>query len=482
MNYILRNHNYTDDIVTTIMMFYPNEKYSKIDFPEGMTVVSALHGEKALASFYDGGEITTSAETDVNTNDEKSVRYGLRVALYRCLMQVKSINAPWGVLTGVRPAKIVWNLWDEGYSDDEIRTILRNDYLVTDEKIELAVRVAKSERSIVENGHGKIGMYIGIPFCPTRCLYCSFTSYPLDRYADKVDLYLDALEKEMRFVSQTAGATPLESLYIGGGTPTSLNAAQLERLLTMVEKYLPVPEEYTVEAGRPDTIDLEKLKILKAHNVGRISINPQTLNDKTLELIGRRHTVDDFYRAFDLARSAGHDHINTDIILGLPGETEEHVINTIDGLLKLGPESITVHTLAVKRASRLKETLEQYDMTDFDRMSAMLKITAQKTAEAGMYPYYMYRQKNMIGNFENVGYCRPGCACIYNVQIMEERQSIIALGAGGSTKTVSPGGEHIERVFNVKSVDDYITRTDEMIERKRRLFAQTLTERTDKDE
>ncbi len=465
MNYILRNHSYADDIVTTVMMFYPNEKYTRIDFPDGATVVSALHGSNALAAFYDG-DIKAEYQLDVDIENEKSVRYGLRVAVFCCLMQVKPINAPWGVLTGVRPAKIVCNLWDMGCSDSEVLGILKEDYLVTDEKAKLAIRVAKSEKDIVLGGSGKISMYIGIPFCPTRCLYCSFTSYPLDRYAKKTDAYLDALEKEMTFVSDITADKTIESLYIGGGTPTSLDERQLERLLSMTEKYFGIPEEYTVEAGRPDTVTPEKLKILKDHGVGRISINPQTLNDETLELIGRRHTVAEFYKAFEAARRAGHKHINTDIILGLPGETEQHVIRTMDGLEKLSPESITVHTLAVKRASRLKETLEKYHMTDFEHMSAMLKITADRTEKMGMYPYYMYRQKNMVGNFENVGYCRPGCACVYNVQIMEEKQSIIALGAGGSTKIVSRGGERIERIFNVKSVDDYIERIDEMILRK----------------
>ena len=360
-------------------------------------------------------------------------------------------------------------MYRDGLSDEEVYASLKNDYLVTDEKIRLAMKVAKSEQRIVENGRGKIGLYIGIPFCPTRCLYCSFTSYPLDKYAGKVDLYLDALEREIKFTAELIKNKELESIYIGGGTPTSLNETQLERLLTLVSDSFKTPVEYTVEAGRPDTISLDKLHIIKDHNVGRISINPQTLNDETLAAIGRRHTVEDFYKAFELARQAGHDHINTDIILGLPGEDETHVTKTMDGLERLSPESITVHTLAVKRASRLKETLEQYELTDFDRMEKMLAVTSERTAEMGLQPYYMYRQKNMVGNFENVGYCKPNCECIYNVQIMEEQQSIIALGAGGSTKTVekTPDGDKIERIFNVKSVDDYINRIDEMIMRKK---------------
>ena len=468
MNYILQNHDYADDIVTTIMMFYPNEKYTQPTDTNEPCVISALQDGEAVAAYRKDGAATAEIHIKTDVSNEHSVRFALRTAVFRCLMQIKPIKAPWGTLTGVRPAKLVWKMWGEGLTDAEVYRSLSEDYFVTDEKISLAMKVAKSEKRIVENGHGKIGMYIGIPFCPTRCLYCSFTSYPLDKYEKKVDLYLDALEKEIKFTAGLIENLDLESIYIGGGTPTSLNEKQLERLLTMVSKNFKKPLEYTAEAGRPDTINLEKLRILKDFDVSRISINPQTLNDETLEAIGRRHTVSDFYRAFELARQAGHDHINTDIILGLPGENESHITNTMNGLERLSPESITVHTLAVKRASRLKETLENYDLTDFDLMEKMLDITAKRTAQMGMQPYYMYRQKNMLGNFENVGYCKQGCECIYNVQIMEEQQSIIALGAGGSTKTVekTPQGDKIERIFNVKSVDDYITRIDEMIQRK----------------
>ena len=329
--------------------------------------------------------------------------------------------------------------------------------------------VAKEERKIVESGKGKIGLYIGIPFCPTRCLYCSFTSYPLKQYAAKADNYIDCLIKEMEDARRYTDGRELESIYIGGGTPTSLNEAQLDRVLCAVEKNFGMPEEYTVEAGRPDTLTREKLRILKGHNVNRISINPQTLNDKTLELIGREHTAAMFINAFEMAREEGHDHINTDIILGLPGEGEKEVINTMEGLMRLSPESITVHTLAVKRASRLKETLDKYSMTDAAAMERHIAIAREYTREMGMRPYYMYRQKNMVGNFENVGYCKENCQCIYNVQIMEEKQSIIALGAGASTKAVNLDTGRIERIFNVKSVDDYITRIDEMLERKRAL-------------
>ncbi len=471
MNYILNNHIWSDDIVSTIMMFFPNEKYIQVLSPEKMTLVSELEGNKARAVFYRDGDIIGSHELGINPYDEKSTRYGLRISAFKCLMSVKKVKMPWGALTGVRPAKIVWNLWDQGCSDEEVYRHLTENCLVSEEKARLCITVAKNEREIIKRGsRDKIGLYIGIPFCPTRCLYCSFTSYPLKQYADRVDKYLDALEREIEFVSGITKDKTIESLYIGGGTPTSLNEAQLDRLLYMVNKYFKAPMEYTVEAGRPDTITRQKLKSLKEYNVGRISINPQTLNDKTLKIIGREHTTHMFLNAFETAREEGHKHINTDIILGLPGEGEAEVTATMEGLAKLMPESITVHTLAVKRASRLKETLEEYNMTDFDAMEEMLAVSAEYTKNMGMHPYYMYRQKNMVGNFENVGYCKPHCECVYNVQIMEEKQTIWALGAGGSTKLVDPKTDRIERVFNVKSVDDYIARLDEMLERKKAIL------------
>lgn len=470
MEYILKGHDFKDDVVSSLMLFYPNNKYTEKTevSDDGITVETIMTSEGCETKvYYDGikkSEYFALAEND-SVRERKRV---LGLSINKAVNKILNLPMPWGILTGVRPAKLVSEFWTEGKTTEEIRDIFKSKYSVTDKKIDLMIRVAKEEKIIVENGIGKTGVYIGIPFCPTRCLYCSFTSYPLDRYEKKVDDYLNCLEKEIAFSAPYI--KNIESIYIGGGTPTSLNEKQLERLLTVIDKYLGSAVEYTVEAGRPDTVTYDKLRILKEHNVGRISINPQTLNDKTLELIGRKHSTKMFYDAFEMAKKAGHDHINTDIILGLPGEKEAEVINTMEGLKKLSPESITVHTLAVKRASLLKETLEKYPMTDFVNMEKMIDISADYTKSMGMLPYYMYRQKNMVGNFENVGYCKKDCQCIYNVAIMEEKQSIIALGAGGSTKIVDNKNNRIERVFNVKSVDDYITRIDEMIDRKRKFF------------
>lgn len=468
MNYILKGHNYIDDVVSILMMFYPNDKYIQSEeVGEGITVISTLDKMNAGAELYYGNELKASAKYNGENNSRREIKRVIGLSIAKAVNSVLNIPLPWGILTGVRPAKLVSEAWAEGQTTDEIRETFKDKYLVSDEKLNLMIKVAEEEKKIVEGGKNKAGLYIGIPFCPTRCLYCSFTSYPLKQYGTKVDAYVDALIKEMEFTKDYFSDKEIESLYIGGGTPTSLDEKQLDKLLTNVEKCFKIPVEFTVEAGRPDTITEEKLKILREHNVSRISINPQTLNDETLKLIGREHSVDMFLNAFEMARKAGHKHINTDIILGLPGEGEKEVTNTMEGLMKLNPESITVHTLAVKRASRLKETLENYNMTDALQMDRLISISREYTEKMGMSPYYMYRQKNMVGNFENVGYCKLNCQCIYNVAIMEEKQSIIALGAGGSTKIVDNKLNKIERVFNVKSVDDYITRIDEMIDRKR---------------
>ena len=305
-----------------------------------------------------------------------------------------------------------------------------------------------------------VSLYIGIPFCPTRCLYCSFTAYPLKQYEKRVDEYLDAMFKEMKYLAEYAQNFHLKNIYIGGGTPTSLTEEQLERLLQKVQELFAPTEDM-------DTITKEKLRLMKVYGVNRISINPQTMNEETLKRIGRRHTVEDIRRVFWEAREVGHDNINMDLILGLPEETPEDVRQTMEEIIALEPDNVTVHTLAVKRASRLKEQFDLYTMTTAEVLEEMLEIAADYAERMGLEPYYMYRQKNMVGNFENVGYCKPGKEGVYNIQIMEEKQTILAAGAGASTKTVDPSTDRIERVFNVKSIEDYIGRIDEMIERKR---------------
>lgn len=474
ITYVLSGHELQNDVQTMIQVFLANRHYTRTEevTEAEITVKSEMKKGIASAMLYRRGEKVSewSMEYDETALTEKEQKRIIKRTIYELLMKETGIRPQWGLLTGVRPAKLVSIMLEEGKSDEECMRFLTEDYLVMKHKAELAVKVAKAEQKILAgNKPEEISLYIGIPFCPTRCLYCSFTAYPLHQYKNRVDEYLDAMFKELDWLAAYSKKFVMKNIYIGGGTPTSLNEAQLERLLQKVEELFHPDEtmEYTVEAGRPDTITREKLRLMKAYRVNRISINPQTMNDHTLQAVGRIHSVDDICRVFREAREEGHENINMDLILGLPGETAEDVRHTMEEIMKLDPDNVTVHTLAVKRASRLREELDQHDMTTADTLEAMLNIAAEYAEKMGMEPYYMYRQKNMVGNFENVGYCHPGKEGVYNVQIMEEKQTILAAGAGASTKTVDPETDRIERVFNVKSIEDYIGRIDEMIERKK---------------
>lgn len=348
---------------------------------------------------------------------------------------------------------------------------MRETYYTSPEKTALAITIANREKDIlktIDYEHG-YSLYIGIPFCPSICLYCSFGSHVLSRWAHMVDPYLDALIKELTFISERMKDYTLDTIYIGGGTPTTLNAAQMERLLSKVTELFPMDQvqEFTVEAGRPDTIHEEVLKAIRKFPVTRISINPQTMNQETLDLIGRHHTVEEIEEKFRMARSLGFDNINMDLIVGLPGEDKEKVAHTLEKVEALNPDSLTVHSLALKRATRLNLFKDKYQEISFENSAEIMKMTMDSAHRMEMGPYYMYRQKNMAGNFENVGYSREGKAGIYNILIMEEKQSILAAGAGASTKFVFEHGERIERVENVKDLKNYVERIDEMIERKR---------------
>ena len=351
---------------------------------------------------------------------------------------------------------------------------MKEAYFTSQEKAELAVKTAVHERELLgtldyENGYS---LYAGIPFCPTTCLYCSFTSFPIDRWKGRMGLYLDALVREMKATAEMMGGKGPDSVYFGGGTPTSLTAGELDWLFGRLEETFDLRgiKELTVEAGRPDSITREKLAVLKRHGVTRISINPQTMKQATLDLIGRRHTVEMVKDCFAMAREEGFDNINMDLIVGLPEEGLEDVKATMEEIRRLNPDGITVHSLAIKRAARLNTMKEVYKDLKITGTQEMIDLTARYATEMGMEPYYLYRQKNMAGNFENVGYARPGKACLYNILIMEEMQTIAACGAGTTTKMLYREENRIERAENVKDVEQYIERVDEMVERKRKLL------------
>lgn len=413
-------------------------------------------------------------EAQQMASGKKESRNVFKRMMYDMLKKLTGRELPWGTLTGVRPTKIVYTLLEDGKNDHEIRDYLKKEYYVSEKKGDLAIKVASNEKRLLEkldynNGYS---LYAGIPFCPTTCLYCSFTSYPLAVWKDRVDTYVDAMLKELEFTSRLMKDKKLDTFYMGGGTPTTLEPEQLDRVLSFFEEHFDTTglKEYTIEAGRPDSITRDKLLIMKKHGVDRISINPQTMNDDTLKLIGRHHTVEQIKEAFTLARECGFDNINMDLIIGLPGETREHIERTMREVALLAPDSLTVHSLAIKRAARLNIFWEKYKDYAMVNTDDIINMTADCAAAMGMEPYYLYRQKNMAGNFENVGYSKPGREGIYNILIMEEKQTIMAVGAGASTKVVFPEENRIERVENVKDVTTYIENIDEMIDRKRRFF------------
>ncbi len=392
---------------------------------------------------------------------------------YTALREETGTTLPWGNLTGIRPTKIPMAMLEDGKSEAEILSFLESRHLVSGEKAALSLEIARLERRILRPFHHERGysLYIGIPFCPTTCLYCSFTSFPISAWKTRVSDYLDALEKEIDYIADAYRERILDTVYIGGGTPTSLSADELDRLLAKLKASFDFTtvQEFTVEAGRADSITEEKLRVLYRHGVGRISVNPQTMKQETLQLIGRRHTVEQVRDAFFMAREAGFGNINMDIILGLPGETAEDVSKTIEDIRALGPDSLTVHSLAVKRASRLADWITANGISTLCNTEETMRIAENGARSMGMAPYYLYRQKNMSGNFENVGYAKEGKYGIYNILIMEEVQSIIALGAGTVTKRVYPDGL-IRRCDTVKDVELYIERIDEMIRRKKELL------------
>ena len=379
--------------------------------------------------------------------------------------------SPWGILNGIRPVKIAYKLIKSGKNPAETVEYFMNEYGASREKAELAVRVAKVEMPIIDSMDEKgVSIYIGIPFCPTRCLYCSFVSNSVASGAKYIPEYLECLKREITYTADIIKQNKniVESVYIGGGTPTTLSAEQLKFSFDGIftEFDLSRNKEFTVEAGRPDTITEEKLKAIKDFGIDRISINPQSMNDETLKIIGRNHTPNDIRRAYFMARECGIDCINMDIIAGLPGETVDMFKYTVEEVEKLNPENTTVHTMSIKRSSKLNETLGDYELTDDYKVAEMVDFSMKTITANGKNPYYLYRQKNMLGNLENVGYAKPGFESLYNIYIMEEVQTIISLGCGGVTKTVDRATDHIERIFNVKEPKDYIERIDEMLHRK----------------
>ncbi len=467
MNLYIDNHTFHYEMENLCRAFLFTEDVAVIHEYDTLTkpyILTSVHDEVRVELCTESCFDALSAEL----SDDNELCMGQ--LLYRLLSKAYDRTLPWGILTGVRPIKLFSRLCDrEG--EEAARRRFRETLYVSEEKTALARQVMENQRKILSrSGRRSFSLYVSIPFCPTRCSYCSFVSASIEKAKKLIEGYLPLLLSEIRTTAELARSLDLrlESVYIGGGTPTTLTAEQLDILLTEIEADFDMTRcaEFTVEAGRPDTVTREKLLALKRHQVTRISINPQTFNDSVLEHIGRRHTSQQTLDAFHLARELGFDNINMDLIAGLTTDTPESFRRTIDVVRTLEPESVTVHTLAVKRSARLSsaDAVREHGYT-----AEMLAYAGEKLREGGYEPYYLYRQSKMLSNLENIGWAKPGYFSPYNVYIMEETHTILACGAGAVTKLRNADSEWLERIFNFKYPYEYISRFDEMIQRKERV-------------
>ena len=462
----LNDMKYRYDVYQMFNIYFPLDEIKFLD--DGDYIVNILDNK---VEFINGDYYK---ETAISEN----IKEDIKRLVFSSLKDITEEEYPWGILVGIRPSKIALKYLEEGKTEEEIIEIFKKKHLASEEKAKLCIEIAKTEVSFVNNDSKNIAIYIGMAFCPTRCFYCSFAANPIMGNKKLVNPYLEALIYEIREMKKYVDERNLniETVYFGGGTPTAVNNEEFE--LIMQEAYNAFVKgkgikEFTVECGRPDSITKEKLETMKKFNVTRISINPQTMNDETLKMIGRGHNSKDVIEMFNLARSMGFNDINMDMIIGLPGEGIKEVLHTKEEILKLHPDSLTVHGLSLKRASILYENFilkkgiqvkKQAELADMYEES---RILAKKL---GLHPYYMYRQKNMVGNMENLGYSRKGAECIYNIQMIEDKQTIIALGADAVSKVVFLEEGRIERFANIKDVREYCNRIEEMVEGKKKLL------------
>ena len=477
MKLCLINHSFKYELEKLIRIFLPFEKVEFSNEPfygDGTAVTRLEKGERTVLSavlrIY--GKIYSAEETlsDTDSDYENECERLLAVALYRCFTEASGYIPKWGILTGVRPAKLFSRL-SAAYGDEKAADWFKNALMADESKISLCRETVESEKRITGLSLPcSFSLYISVPFCPSRCSYCSFVSHSVEQAKGLIPRYVDLLVREIEKTAEISASLGLrlETVYIGGGTPTSLTAAQLSAVMSAVAGNFDLSHlrEYTVEAGRPDTVTAEKLKAIKALGVTRISINPQTMNDRVLERIGRRHTSEDTVKAFMLARKCGFDNINTDLIAGLPGDDFESFRDTLRRVLELEPESVTVHSLAMKKASTLNINGEFPEAQAGKTADMMVEYARKTLTEAGIFPYYMYRQSKTVGNLENVGYSKRGSECLYNVFTMDETHSVLACGASAVTKLREPNGGYIERIFNYKYPYEYISRFGEILAKK----------------
>ena len=470
MNLYVKNHNFHFELENLTRLFFPNEKITVIrDFSEPQPPYIYTEVSDKITILVNIGSFNKSETAVKKLTDDDNELVSAQL-LYKLLCDFTGLTQPWGILTGVRPVKLLRRLAEESSEEQAVKKF-ENDFFVSNEKIALSRETEHNERKILELSRPEsFSLYVGIPFCPSRCSYCSFVMASIERAEKLIEPYTKLLCEEIKRTAEIANklGLRLETVYFGGGTPTTLSAEQLDTVLRTVNTSFDMStcREFTVEAGRPDTIDSTKLFALKENKVDRISINPQTTNDEVLKTIGRKHTAQQFFDAFELARKCGFDNINTDLIAGLPTDTPESFKNSLDSIVKLNAECITVHTLCMKRASRLTTEGVTLDLQQARDAREMLAYTQNILGQNEYIPYYMYRQSRMVGNLENVGWSKRGFESLYNVYVMDETHTILACGSGGVTKLKRNNPDYLERIFNFKYPYEYIDRFDELIQRK----------------
>lgn len=470
MNLYVKNHNFHFELENLARLFFPNEKITVIrDFsePQSPYIYTGISDKIIISVNIGSFNKSETAVKKLTDDDNELVSAQL---LYKLLCDFTGLTQPWGILTGVRPVKLLRRLAEESSEEQAVKKF-EKDFFVSNEKIALSRETEHNERKILELSKPEsFSLYVGIPFCPSRCSYCSFVMASIERAEKLIEPYTKLLCEEIKRTAEIANklGLRLETVYFGGGTPTTLSAEQLDTVLGTVNNSFDMStcREFTVEAGRPDTIDIAKLFALKENKVDRISINPQTVNDEVLKTIGRKHTAQQFFDAFELARKCGFDNINTDLIAGLPTDTPESFKNSLDSIVRLNAECITVHTLCMKRASWLTTEGVTLDLQQARDAREMLAYTQNILGQNEYIPYYMYRQSRMVGNLENVGWSKKGFESLYNVYVMDETHTILACGSGGVTKLKRNNPDYLERIFNFKYPYEYIDRFDELIQRK----------------
>lgn len=470
MNLYVKNHNFHFELENLTRLFFSNEKITVIrDFSEPQPPCIYTEVSDKITISVNIGSFNKSETAVKRLTDDDNELVSAQL-LYKLLCDFTGLTQPWGILTGVRPVKLLRRLAEESSEEQAVKKF-EKDFFVSNEKIALSRETEHNERKILELSKPEsFSLYVGIPFCPSRCSYCSFVMASIERAEKLIEPYTKLLCEEIKRTAEIANklGLRLETVYFGGGTPTTLSAEQLDTVLRTVNKSFDMStcREFTVEAGRPDTIDIAKLFALKENKVDRISINPQTVNDEVLKTIGRKHTAQQFFDAFELARKCGFDNINTDLIAGLPTDTPESFKNSLDSIVRLNAECITVHTLCMKRASRLTTEGVTLDLQQARDAREMLAYTQNILGQNEYIPYYMYRQSRMVGNLENVGWSKKGFESLYNVYVMDETHTILACGSGGVTKLKRNNPDYLERIFNFKYPYEYIDRFDELIQRK----------------